>query len=396
MMPITVKYPYRVLLIEDDATTTALYHSALDQSDSVAESPDRPYILESFATAEESVNAVQLSIDDEKPFALAFVDVMLGTDRDGVWAAERIRSLDSRIEIVMVTGQPDFDPEVLTYRVPPPHKLLYVQKPLLPREIVRFTSTLTAKWRTEQDVRELYNRMDANIEERTQELTQANEELSREVEERKRTEQVLQENRQQLAETLDVLRNALGGIIQVITSTVETRDPYTAGHQARVSDLARSIAKEMHMDKDQIEGIRIAAAVHDLGKISIPAEILSKPGRLTDKEFSLITDHSQIGFELLEPINFVWPIARYVHQHHEKINGSGYPLGLKGDEILDEAKIITVADVVEAMASHRPYRPALGIQMALEEITKNQGILYDPEVVDTCVSLFQDGTYRFK
>ena len=152
----------------------------------------------------------------------------------------------------------------------------------------------------------------------------------------------------------------------------------------------------MGLTKEQIEGIRIASAVHDLGKISIPAEILSKPGRLTEKEFNLITDHSQIGFELLKPINFVWPVAQYVQQHHEKINGSGYPGGLKGSEILDEAKIITVSDVVEAMASHRPYRPALGIQLALEEITKNRSVLYAPDAVDACVKVFQEGGYRFE
>ena len=238
--------------------------------------------------------------------------------------------------------------------------------------------------------------MDARIEERTKELIQKNKELSREIDERTRTEKVLHEHREQLRKALEDLRNALGGVIQVITSTVETRDPYTAGHQARVADLARTIATEMGLSKEQIEGIRIASAVHDLGKISIPAEILSKPGRLTEKEFSLITDHSQIGFRLLEPINFKWPVAEIVYQHHEKINGSGYPRGLKNGEILDEAKIITVADVVEAMASHRPYRPALGIQSALEEININRGILYDPRVVDSCLKVFQEDGYRFR
>ena len=313
-----------------------------------------------------------------------------------MWAAERSRRLDSRIEIVIVTGQTDFDLDDLTYRISPPHKLLFLQKPLVPREIIRFASTLTSKWRTEQEVRDLYKRMDAKIEERTRELVRLNKELSREIDERARTEKVLHEHREHLNETLEDLRNALGGIIKVITSTVEARDPYTAGHQARVSDLARSIAKALGLGKDQVEGIRISSAVHDLGKISVPAEILSKPGRLTEKEFSLITDHPQIGFELLETISFKWPVARLVRQHHEKIDGSGYPQGLKDGDILDGAKIITVADVVEAMASHRPYRPALGIQIALEEITKNSGILYDPDVVNSCLSVFRQGGFRFK
>ena len=388
--------PYRILLVEDDSTTVAMYSTALAHSSSTAIAADQRYRLDSYTTAEDAVDAVKRSLEENRPFALAFIDIVLDSDRDGVWAAERIRMLDSRIEIVIVTGHPDFDPDDLAYRVPPPHKLLYVQKPLLPQEIIRFASTLTAKWRTELEVRELYSRMDARIEERTQELIQKNEELSREIDERVRTEKILHEHREQLRKALEDLRNALGGVIQVITSTVETRDPYTAGHQARVADLARTIATEMGLSKEQIEGIRIASAVHDLGKISIPAEILSKPGRLTEKEFSLITDHSQIGFTLLEPINFKWPVAELVYQHHEKINGSGYPRGLKNGEIRDEAKIITVADVVEAMASHRPYRPALGIQSALEEININRGILYDPRVVDSCLKVFQEDGYRFR
>jgi len=198
-----------------------------------------------------------------------------------------------------------------------------------------------------------------------------------------------------LTQTISTLRNALGGTIHAMALPVETRDPYTAGHQRRVSNLARAIATEMHLSREQIEGVRIAGIVHDLGKISVPSEILSKPGDISLIEHSLINTHPQKGFEILDNINFPWPIARIVLQHHERLDGSGYPAGLKKNEILIEARVLAVADVVEAMASHRPYRPSRGIQLALEEITDNKGKLYDPKVVDACLHLFLNKGFRF-
>ncbi len=175
---------------------------------------------------------------------------------------------------------------------------------------------------------------------------------------------------------------------------VESRDPYTAGHQRRVADLARSIASEMGLSKDRIEGIRTASSIHDIGKISVPAEILSKPIKLSDAEFSLIKIHSQAGYDILKDIDFPWPVARMILEHHERINGSGYPWGLKGKDLLIESKIIAVADVVEAIASHRPYRPSLGLETALEEISVNRGVLFDNNVVDACIRLFRENGYR--
>ncbi|HCL90541.1 MAG TPA: hypothetical protein DHW70_04395 [Candidatus Atribacteria bacterium] len=184
--------------------------------------------------------------------------------------------------------------------------------------------------------------------------------------------------------------------IEAISLVTEARDAYTAGHQRKVSKLAVALAEEMGFPKDRVEGIKISALIHDVGKINLPVEILSKPGKLSEIEFNLIKNHSQIGHDILKKIDFPWPIAEIVLQHHEKINGSGYPGGLKGDEILLEAKIICVADVVEAMSSHRPYRPALGIEKALEEISQNKGTLYDPEVVDTCFKLFKEKSFKFE
>jgi len=196
-----------------------------------------------------------------------------------------------------------------------------------------------------------------------------------------------------LAETLARLRKTLGGIIDLMASVVESRDPYTAGHQRRVSDLARSIATEMGLARDVVEGIRTAGLVHDLGKIAIPAEILSKPGRLTALEYQMIQTHVSVAYELLKPIQFPWPIANAVAQHHERLDGSGYPAHLAGDAIGVPGRVLAVADVVESMASHRPYRPALGTDRALEEIQGGRGTQYDPNAVDACLRLFREKAY---
>ncbi len=182
--------------------------------------------------------------------------------------------------------------------------------------------------------------------------------------------------------------------VQAMTEIIETRDPYTAGHQRRVSNLACAIAREMGVSRDEINGIRLAGILHDIGKIYVPSDILSKPGKLNSVEFEIIRTHPQRGYDILKMIEFPWPVAEMVLQHHERINGSGYPLGLSDGKILMGAKILGVADVVEAMAFRRPYRVALGINEALSEISKNKKVLYDPRVVDTCVTLFTDKDFN--
>lgn len=204
----------------------------------------------------------------------------------------------------------------------------------------------------------------------------------------------LMSSRQTLETTLKKLRKALGGTIQAMALTVETRDPYTAGHQRGVSNLARAIATEMRVSENKIQGIRFAGIIHDIGKICVPGEILSKPGDISENELGLIKEHSQVGHNILKTVDFPWPIAQIVRQHHEKINGTGYPDGLSGENILLEARVVAVADVVEAMASHRPYRPSLGIDMALKEIQKNRNVFYDPQAVDACLRLFNEKGYR--
>ena len=202
------------------------------------------------------------------------------------------------------------------------------------------------------------------------------------------------EAEEKLEQTLEILKRAVGTTIQILVYALESRDPYTAGHQSRSANLASAIATEMGLDQDKIEGIHMAGIVHDIGKITIPSEILIKPTKLTNIEFSLIKQHSLSGYEMLKNVESPWSLAEIVYQHHERMNGSGYPRNLKGDEILLESRIMVVADVVEAMASYRPYRPALGIEAALEEIEKNKGILYDDAVVDACLKLFREKGYQ--
>ncbi len=212
--------------------------------------------------------------------------------------------------------------------------------------------------------------------------------LCRDVTERKLAEEGLRQG-------LVQLRSTLKAAIDSLASAIEMRDPYTAGHQERVTRLARAIAQEMGLAEERVEAIEIAGIIHDIGKLYVPAEILSKPTKLTDLEYAMIKMHAQAGFTILSKIDFPWPIAQIVHQHHEAINGSGYPQGLAGKDILLEAKILCVADVVEAMSSHRPYRPALGIIAALDEISQKRGILYDREVVDACLRLFRIKNFKF-
>ncbi len=249
--------------------------------------------------------------------------------------------------------------------------------------------------------------MKQQLENERENVSRINEELEDRV--RKRTEdyQILNEAllqevnshelaKERLQKALDSLRKSSEATIQVMVSAVEARDPYTAGHQIRSANLACAIAEEMGLPQDMIAGIQMASSIHDIGKLSIPAEILTKPTKLTELEFSLIKEHSTCGHEMLKDIESQWPLAEIIFQHHERMNGSGYPRQLKGDQILIEARILAVSDVVESMASHRPYRPSLGINAALEEIEKNKGILYDAVVADACVRLFRGKKYNLK
>jgi PAS domain S-box-containing protein len=202
-----------------------------------------------------------------------------------------------------------------------------------------------------------------------------------------------QENK--LAQGLEETKKALNGTIEALALMVEMRDPYTSGHEKRVAALSCAIAREMGFTEDRIEGVRISGFLHDTGKIVVPADILSKPTNLNEYEYGIIKTHPQVGYDVLKGLEFPWPVAQATLQHQERLDGSGYPAGLKGEAIIMEARILAIADVFEAMTNHRPYRPALGIDKALEEISRNKGVLYDPDVVDACVRLFKEKGFQF-
>ncbi|MBC8264730.1 MAG: response regulator [Anaerolineales bacterium] len=201
---------------------------------------------------------------------------------------------------------------------------------------------------------------------------------------------------EELQQSLERLRRTFDGTVQALASAIRTRNPYMAGHQRRVTQLACAIAREMGLPEEQIEGIRVAGLIHDIGKISVPVEILSNPNGISDLEYGIIKAHPQIGYDILKAVEFPWPVAEIVLQHNERLDGSGYPQGLSGDEILLEARIIGVADVVDAMSSHQPYRAARGLDKALEEISQNRGVLYDPGAVGACLKLFKQKEFKFE
>jgi putative nucleotidyltransferase with HDIG domain len=373
-------------VVDDEPAILSLYQETLQ-----LESNPNNFDLTLCSQAEEALDAFRTAVEEGKPFAVTFLDLRMPPGPDGIWLAERIRALDPYTEIVLVTGYSDTSttPDKIASRVPPTDKLLYLQKPFHNLEIQHFAASLSTKWLGEIELRKIRNDLEGRIEQRTMELIKLNEQLKQDIARRESAEAEVQS-------TLNKLRSAMGGVVQAMALTVERRDPYTAGHQRRVSDLARGVAAEMALSAHQIDGIRMAGLIHDLGKICVPVEILSKPGQLSEIEHTLIKDHPQVGYEILKEIEFPWPVAQIVLQHHERIDGSGYPAGLCGEDILVEARTLAVADVVEAMASHRPYRPTLGRDMALEEISQNKGVLYDPDVVDACMKLLQEKDFQFR
>jgi putative nucleotidyltransferase with HDIG domain len=243
--------------------------------------------------------------------------------------------------------------------------------------------------RVEKELRLARIELERRVEIRTEELSKANDALHGRVLETRRSEDYLQSH-------LDRLEKALEGTFKAMSMTLELRDPYMAGHQHRVTSLAVAIAQDMNLPYDKVEGLRLAGIIHDIGKLGTPAEILTKPLRLSTTELQLVRDHPRIGYEIVKDIAFPWPVAHIILQHHERLDGSGYPEGLAGDAIMTEAKILAVADVVEALCALRPYRPALGLEKGLEEVRKGRGIRYDTRVVDACIKLFRDGRFSFK
>ena len=484
---------YRILAVDDDPAILDLYQQILS-SDTKKSGSKVSFEVDCCAQGEEAVETVKLSQEEDRPFAVIFLDLNMPPGPDGEWTARQIQKLDPNTNIVLVSGFMRTNPG----KTPPlsefTDKLLYLQKPFHRQEILQFARALSEKWQAEVELQSLHLEMEGLVGERTDALQLTNKQLRKEVESRQKTEKalhmseinfrnmiysnadgilILDENsivkfmnpaaetifgtkaerfvgrafehliipgkpteldiiigdsksivaemrvmatewegkkaylaslrditerkrmQQRLQLSLDNLKEVMDGTISAMALAVEMRDPYTSGHQHRVAELAQAIAKEINLPSDDIAGVYMAASIHDIGKISLPAEILSKPIKLSEIELKMIQAHSKVGYDILKGIDFPRPIAQIVLQHHERMDGSGYPHGLGGKEILVEARIVGVADVVETMASHRPYRPSIGLDKALEEVSKHKGKLYDKKIVKACLKLFNKKGFQF-
>lgn len=358
-----VQESLKVLLVEDNPEFVCLLHEYLMAIRSA------PVRIEPCKRLSEAL--ARLS-EASSIFDLILLDLIL-PDSYGLETFTKIHQLAPKLPIVILSGLADEEIALQAVRAGAQDYL--VKGDISGNLLWRVMRYAIERMKIEADRRRTRDDLEIRVRERTSELAAANDTLKRLV--------------KKVSKAGEEVRKALHGIIHVISLTIETRDPYTAGHQRGVAELAVAIALRLRLSQERIEGIRLAATVHDLGKISIPAEILAKPARLTAVEMSMIRIHPRSAYEILRQVEFPWPIAQTVLQHHERINGSGYPQGLYGSNILLEAKILGVADVVDAMCSHRPYRPALGIDQALAEISKNRGVLYDPAAVDACLQYFQ-------
>ena len=377
---------FRILVVDDDETVLDLYKSILCPTNPLPTLP--AFEVECCTQGDEAVDAVKRSLEQNNPFAVSFLDLNMPPGPDGQWTADEFQKLDPAINIIMVTGYRSTESGFQSSSSNFSDKLLYLQKPFYRQEIIQFSTALSTKWQAERQLLDLHSDLEGLVEKRTSELVQSNKLLKNEIENRKQIQE-------ELEQSLQNLKKVMTATIQAIAMTVEKRDPYTSGHQMRVAALTRAISQALGFAEDQIEGAYMAASIHDIGKISLPAEILSKPIQLTEIEISLIQAHAQAGFDILKGIEFPWPIADIIIQHHERMDGSGYPRGFAGDDILMEARVIGVADVVETMASHRPYRPSMGIDKALAEIRQNSGTLYDADVVAACLKIFQEDAFEF-
>ena len=303
----------------------------------------------------------------ERFFNLALLDIKL-PDMEGVKLLASLKRMHPDMIVLMVTAYASLETAVQALNE---GASAYITKPFNVDSILTTVRDALEKQRLVIENRRLY------------------EAAQRELAERKHAEEESKRYSEKLQELIE-------NITKAIALTTEMRDPYTSGHQLRVTQLAYAISKEMGLNKEVIAGIRVAGSLHDIGKMYIPSEILTKPGKLTEIEFDMIRTHPEAGYSIVKMIEFPWPVAPIVLQHHERMDGSGYPAGLSDEDILLEARILGVADVVEAMASHRPYRPALGIDKALAEISQKRGSLYDPAVVDACLKLFTEKKFKFQ
>lgn len=337
----------RVLIVDDEYSIRLTLCEFLNRGG---------YDADQAATAEEALRMLQV-----KTYDIVLTDIIMPR-LSGIELLARIREKNPAIQVVMMTGEPTVDTAVSAVQSGAND---YLAKPIDKETLLKTIGNAAAM---------------KHLHDEKLELEQKNREYRQSLE-----KMVLDRTRE--------LQDAMQSIIMLVTSVVEMRDPYTAGHQRKVGNLAAALAEKMAFDRDFINRVRIIGYIHDLGKIIVPSEILNKPGRLTDLEFALIRNHPTQGFDMLNRVSIPGRIAEAVYQHHERCDGSGYPRGIIEQEIMPESHVLIVADVVEAMMSHRPYRPAMGLSAALDEIRANVGKLYNPDVAQACLDLFEQDGY---
>jgi len=362
-----LKYRHSILVVDDEEAILDIMTIVLAREG---------YDLHTATSAEEGLKKLR-----EIPDLSLIISDQIMPGMTGVEFLEQALSIRPDAQRVLLTGFTDTDAIINAINKGRIH--LYISKPWRKEELLYTINQLLAKAELVMENK----RLDELVKKQNAELV----ELNRDLEAKVRLKTIdLDRRAEELKASYEKIQMILDGTVLAMSRIVESRDPYTAGHQQQVTQIASIIAEKISLPPDRVEAIRISAALHDIGKISVPSEILTKPSRLTDLERELVKTHSQNAYDILKAIDFPYPIADIILQHHERMDGSGYPQGLKGEEILLEARIVAVADVLEAMSAHRPYRPALGIEAAMEEITRHRGLLYDENVVDACLEIYRE------
>jgi len=362
-----LKYRHSILVVDDEEAILDIMTIVLAREG---------YDLHTATSAEEGLKKLR-----EIPDLSLIISDQIMPGMTGVEFLEQALSIRPDAQRVLLTGFTDTDAIINAINKGRIH--LYISKPWRKEELLYTINQLLAKAELVMENK----RLDELVKKQNAELV----ELNRDLEAKVRLKTIdLDRRAEELKASYEKIQMILDGTVLAMSRIVESRDPYTAGHQQQVTQIASIIAEKISLPPERVEAIRISAALHDIGKISVPSEILTKTSRLTDLERELVKTHSQNAYDILKAIDFPYPIADIILQHHERMDGSGYPQGLKGEEILLEARIVAVADVLEAMSAHRPYRPALGIEAAMEEITRHRGLLYDENVVDACLEIYRE------
>ncbi|HEX7415719.1 MAG TPA: HD domain-containing phosphohydrolase [Smithellaceae bacterium] len=362
-----VKQRHSILIVDDEESILSAFKRIL---------ADEDYEIHTARNGLEGLNKLRAA---QKPFSLIISDQRMPV-MNGVQFFTQAKDIFPDAVRILLTGYADTEAIIDAINKGGVH--LYFTKPWREEELLFHIKQSLSK--TELLVEN--KRLAELIKKQNEELLDLNKTLKEKIEEKT---SALLARAEELKASYEKAQMILDGTVKTMSKIVETRDPYTSGHEAQVAIISCKIAKEMGLSENQIEAINVAATLHDIGKISVPSEILTKPGHLSDLEMEIIKTHCQVAYDILKTIKFPYPVADIILQHHERIDGSGYPRGLKGGDILLEARIIGTADVIDAMASHRPYRPALGVGVAMEEIVKCKGTIYDPSVVDACLEIYK-------